>query len=298
MKNTQNRMNEHSVLIADSGSTKTNWCLVDGELAPRHFNTEGYNPFFVDSAYITNSLRSNFPSDFAYHSIKEVHFYGAGCQDSKIDVVKNALRDTFPNATLAAEGDLLGAARGLLDESPGFAAILGTGMNTCLYDGKRITKNIESLGFLLGDEGSGTDIGRHILADYIRGKMPARVSELFYDVYRISPEETMSEVYGHKLPNRFCASFTKFLKHPEIELDYTNAIVSKCFNSFFTNLVCSYPDYQSYTFNCLGSVGYHFSDILRQTALSFGMKTGKIIPGLIDDLVLYHRKAEKLSSAY
>ena len=287
-------MNEHGVLIADSGSTKTNWCLITEDQDPKHFNTEGYNPFFVDAVYIADSLKSSFPDEFAYPSIKEVHFYGAGCQDSKIAIIENALQETFPNATVAAEGDLLGAARGLLSDTPGFAAILGTGMNTCLYDGERITKNIESLGFLLGDEGSGTDIGRHILADYIRGKMPVSVSELFYAVYNMSPQETMSEVYVHKLPNRFCASFTKFLKHPEIEQDYANAIVAKCFNSFFTNLVSLYPDYQSYTFNCLGSVGYNFSDTLKQIALSFGMETGKIIPGLIDDLVLYHGKTEKL----
>ena len=291
-------MDINGVLIADSGSTKTNWCLIEEDQAPRHFNTEGYNPFFVDSAYIANSVRSNFPSEFAYTSIKKVHFYGAGCQDSKVAVIENALQETFPNATVAAEGDLLGAARGLLDETPGFAAILGTGMNTCLYDGKRITKNIESLGFLRGDEGSGTDIGRRIMADYIRGKMPVRVSDLFYSVYSRSPQELMSDVYEHKLPNRFCANFTKFLKHPDVDQDYATSIVSTCFNSFFTNLVCLYPDYQSYTFNCLGSVGYNFSDILKQTASSFGMETGKIIPGLIDDLILYHGKAQKVSSAY
>lgn len=279
------------LLIADSGSTKTEWCLVDEQGAETYFSTEGYNPYFVSEQYVIGSVKKHFPSAIAPAGIREVHFYGAGCQDDKAGIMAQTLGKIFTGAVhVAAEVDLLAAARGLLGNEAGFAAILGTGTNTCLYDGRRITQNIDSLGFMLGDEGSGAAIGKKVLSDFLRHKMPARVRQLFTDTYQLSEAAIMHQVYKEPLPNRFCAGFTKFLAMPEVDNGYAQTILKQAFTEFFTNLVSCYPGYAGYTFNCVGSVGYYFRDTISEVALSFGMQTGLVIPSLIKHLVRYHRQ--------
>src|SRR3569623_784538 len=155
------------ILVADSGSTKTTWCLLNNAGENYFFNTEGYNPYFVTKEYIVHSLTANLPSTINTGLIREIWFYGAGCFEDKTSIVSNALTKIFVNADLHVGLDLLGSARSVLGNQPGFVAILGTGTNSCVYDGNKITGNIDSLGYLLGDEGSGFYIGRKILSDYI-----------------------------------------------------------------------------------------------------------------------------------
>jgi N-acetylglucosamine kinase-like BadF-type ATPase len=277
------------ILIADSGSTKTDWCLLDPGKKGNYFITEGYNPYFSDEQYIMNSIKNNFPKDIDRLSVKEVHFYGAGCQDDKTMVMEEILRSVFSNCEqITTEVDLLAAARGLLGNKPGFAAILGTGTNTCIYDGKKIVNNIDSLGFILGDEGSGAAMGKKILSDYLRNKMPESVKETFNRQYGLVPAEIINQIYGAPLANRFCAGFTRFLKHPDVDPDYSDQLVRSSFTEFFSNLVSCYPAYDRYTFNCIGSVGYHFKDILEQVLSDFKMQPGRILPSLITELVSYH----------
>lgn len=280
------------LLIADSGSTKTDWCLVNNEGTETYFSTEGYNPYFMSGEYIAHSIQSSFPAYAAPALISRLHFYGAGCQDDKAGEMEQMLRKLFDRAThVSAEVDLLAAARGLLSDEPGFAAILGTGTNTCLYDGHAITHNIDSLGFMLGDEGSGAAIGKKILSDFLRHKMPAAVRRLFVETYGLSEEVVMHKVYKEPMPNRFCAGFTRFLNQPGTDSDYAHAVLHTAFTEFFTNLVSCYPGYDGYSFNCVGSVGYHFRDIITEIAAGFNMRTGVIIPDLISHLVKHHRKA-------
>ncbi len=281
------------ILIADSGSTKTDWCLMATDQPLRYFTTEGYNPYFVDADYITTSVRNNLPADIDLRQIDTVYFYGAGCQDDNPEIMLNLLRNVFPFAkNIHAEVDLLAAARGLLGTQPGFAAILGTGTNTCLYNGTHITQNIDSLGFLLGDEGSGAAIGKNVLSDFLRQKMPAAVLQTFVATYGLSAGAVMHQVYSTPMPNRYCAGFAKFLTLPGMDTNYANNIVRNAFESFFQQLVTAYPQYTQYRFNCVGSVGFHFSEILTAVAASFGMKTGRITCSLIEDLVQYHRTHE------
>src|SRR5688572_15526426 len=155
------------IIIADGGSTKTNWCLLNEEGHKIYFNTEGYNPYFSDTVYIIDSLNKNMPQDIAYEKVDEVHYYGAGVHnDEKAEIVKKALEMHFPNANVYVGHDLLAAARALLGNEKGFAAILGTGTNTCIYDGRDVAFNIDSLAYILGDEGSGCYIGKKLIADY------------------------------------------------------------------------------------------------------------------------------------
>lgn len=276
------------ILVADSGSTKTSWCLINEKAGLSFFNTEGYNPYFVNSSYIAQSLSLGLPSVIPPLQISHIYFYGAGCFEDKTHIIKDALQKVFPTATLAVGLDLLGSARAVLHDQPGFAAILGTGTNSCLYDGSAITANIDSLGYLLGDEGSGFYIGRQLLGDYIREYMPAAVRADFFAAYGLTREQIMDRVYSEKLPNRYCAGFVQFISVSTADKEYTNQLVKNAFIDFFERLVTKYPNYRQYSFNCTGSVGYAFKDILSAVATLYGMKPGGIIRTPIEGLARYH----------
>ncbi len=277
------------IIIADGGSTKTNWCLLNEEGEKIYFNTEGYNPYFSDTDYIIDSLKKHVPQDIAVDKVTEVYYYGAGVHnEEKAEIVEKALAAHFKKSKVFVGHDLLAAARALLGHQKGFAAILGTGTNTCIYDGKDIALNIDSLAYILGDEGSGCYIGKKLLADYIRGYMPEEVREVFWNTYKITADEIMDNVYTKPLPNRFCASFSKFVYDNPVNIEYSRNIVKSSFIAFFENLVIHYPNYKDYTFNCIGSVGYNFRNVLEELANQYGMKVGRIIRSPIDDLVKYH----------
>jgi len=277
------------IIIADGGSTKTNWCLITDDGKKVYFNTEGYNPYFSSKEYIIQSLNESLPTDLEIEKITEVNYYGAGCSvDDKKKIVEEAMEAVFIKAKVNIGHDLLAAARAVLGVNEGFAAILGTGTNTCIYNGKDITHNIDSLAYILGDEGSGCYIGKKLLGDYVRGYMPEAVREVFWDTYKLTPDEVIDNVYTKPLANRFCAGFSKFVYDNTVNIEYSHNLVKSSFDDFFRNLVTHYPDYQKYTFNCIGSVGYNFRNILEEVVLESGMVMGNIIRSPIDNLVKYH----------
>lgn len=278
------------ILIADGGSTKTNWCLLNEAGRKIHFNTEGYNPYFAKQDYIEQSLRTTLPDNLDASKVEEVYYYGAGCStDANKKIVADAMQKVFVNAKINVDHDLLASCRALLGDEPGFAAILGTGTNTCLYDGKEITLNIDSLGYFLGDEGSGSNIGKRLLADYMKGFMPKGLSESFFNIYGLTNEDIFDNIYNKPLPNRFCASFSKFLYDFKAEYpEYMEDVVDTAFTAFFEKLVIHYPNYKKHLLNVVGSVGYSFRDRLSVIADRFEMGVGKIIRSPIDDLVEYH----------
>jgi glucosamine kinase len=283
------------IIIADGGSTKTNWCLIDSKGKKVLFNTEGYNPYFSNTDYIVASMQKTMPSDLPINEIKEVYYYGAGVHnEEKAKIVSDALKVIFSAAEIKIGHDLLAAARALLGDSRGFAAILGTGTNTCIYDGKGIELNINSLAYILGDEGSGCYIGKKLLSDYIRGYMPQNVHDIFWETFKLTPDEILNSIYTQPLPNRFCASFSKFVYDINVNIDYSRNLVKSSFDDFFKNLVSHYPNYKDYEFNCIGSVAYNFRNVLEEVAGEYGMKMGKIMRSPIDDLVEYHIKHSKV----
>ena len=279
------------ILIADGGSTKCSWCLLDDAHNRVYFNTEGYNPDFMDTAAITASLGHSLPDTLARDQIRAVYYYGAGVSSAhKAEVIAGALRQLFPQAQAHVTEDLLAAARALLGRQAGFAAILGTGTNSCLYDGNKITYNVDSLGYFLGDEGSGSYFGKRLMRDYLRGLLPDGLQEIFRDAYQLgSRNDVLDRLYNQPLPNRYLASFAKFA-YDHNNVSYCRDIVVEGFEAFFQNLVLHYPRYQEYTFNCVGSVGYNFRDVLTQVARGHGMEVGKIIRSPIDDLVTFHEQ--------
>lgn len=281
------------ILIADSGSTKTSWILVKDRKIIFQFESEGYNPCYNSKEEITTSLRKCLPYGYDWENTTLIAFYGAGCYEDKYHIIEEALQPLFPSAKFDIAMDLTASARALLGNNPGFAAILGTGTNSCLYDGKIITRNIDSMGFLLGDEGSGAYMGKRLIGDYIRGHMPDVVRKSFYDTYKLLPDELIDHVYSNPMPNRYCASFTHFLSEQNIDHEYNNKVITDCFRDFFRNIVVHYPNYNDYSFNCVGSIGWVFRDTLIKVAKEFGMTTEKIVRSPMEGLIEYHQDLKK-----
>ncbi len=281
------------ILIADGGATRTSWSFINGQ-SVYHFETEGYHPFFVDAGYIAQSLQKALPDSLAQHKsdIKEVHFYSAGSGYSKEAdaVLEQGINAVFQHAGILLETDLLASARALLQKEAGFAAILGTGSNSGLYNGTHITHNIESGGFLLGDEGSGAYLGKMVIAGYIRGDMPAELKNSFENRYRLTPEQLINEVYTSKTPNRYCAGFAAFAGE-HIQDPYCRELATTNFDDFFKKIITRYPDYQHYSINAVGSVGFHLKDIFTQVAAAHGVRVGNLFPSAIEGLTRYHQES-------
>ncbi|MBH8567417.1 hypothetical protein KB206_00865 [Microvirga sp. STS02] len=277
------------LLLADGGSTTCSWCLLNAA-NPVYFSTEGYNPYFWDTPAIAASLARGVPAAVRQAPISAIYYYGSGVlSPAKAEVVAGALRQVFPQARqVHVAEDLLAAARALLGHQPGFAAILGTGTNSCLYDGQRITQVVESLGYSLGDEGSGTSIGRILLRDYLRGRLPENLADEFKETYQLGEvSEVLDRLYNQTLPNRFLAGFARFAGQHYAE-PYCQAVVGEAFDAFFAQIVTQYPDYQNYTFNCVGSISYHFREALAAAAARHGMAVGQMLETPIEALVRHH----------
>lgn len=282
------------LLIADSGSTKTDWALIEpSDNSAKRFNTVGYNPYFIDTEGIYSSLSENLLSSLDAAQVSAVFFYGAGCSTpEKKETVKKALSRSFTNAGSIFVGhDLLASARALLGRKPGFAAILGTGTNSCLYDGNDVSLNIDSLGFMIGDEGSGSYIGKKILRDFMRGLLLPDLEKRFKERFSIeNNEQILHTLYSTQFPNRYLAGFCKFADE-YVEHPYIKNKARDSFRDFFKNLVSKYPDYKKYEFNCVGSVGFTFKSILEEVAQSNDMRIGKIIKSPMEDLIQFHLSA-------
>lgn len=277
-------------LIADSGSTKTTWVLMNADGSSTRNDTEGYNPYYLNTRQIAESIKTNLLPQIQATTVTEIFFYGAGVSTSEnIQVIRDALSTCFSNANIFIGHDLLASCRALLGKNSGFAAILGTGCNTAIYDGSSISLCIDSLGHHLGDEGSGAYIGRLLLRNYLRGYFPKELNEKFKQKFPFSKDDILKKIYFSPLPNRYCASFTPFAgenkTHP-----FIHDIVSGAFHDFFLNIVTHYPNYKQYTFNCVGSIGFVFKETVSALAEKYGMKTGTIIQSPIEGLVKYHSR--------
>jgi N-acetylglucosamine kinase-like BadF-type ATPase len=281
------------ILIADSGSTKTDWRLIDRNNKEYKFNTVGFNPFFQDSTMIANELNQLLGpevSNITQTTNEElsIYFYGAGCSSNeKCNIVKAALTNVFPKAIVEVDHDLLAAARSLLGKKEGIAAILGTGSNSCHFNGEKIISNVASLGYILGDEGSGAFIGKHFIQDYLNKDLPDNIAAHFYETYNLSKENILDAVYKQPMPSRFLASFSKFINQHKNE-NYFVDLIEYNFEQFFRKHICKYEKHRELELSCVGSVAFYYSDILRSVAERKNVTIGKIIESPITDLTSYH----------
>ncbi len=276
-------------LIADSGSTKSDWCITDGTSKPRFFETKGFNPYYTSSSVIRNILEKELLPVLNEKSIKEVFYYGSGCStDSKKIIVDNALSEVFPGTHIEVEHDLLGAARGLLKHEEGIVCILGTGSNSCFYDGKIILENIPSLGYVYGDEGSGAHIGKKLLMAYLKNKLPAKISQAFSQTFNLTLEQILDETYRHERPNKFMASFAGFITE-HIENEFMLNMVKTSFEEFFTNQIFHYTNYAEKEISFTGSIAFIFRDILESVMKEYNLKQGSLHQKPIEGLAEFHR---------
>ena len=273
-------------LIAESGSTRTEWVLVeDNNLIQRAF-TEGLNPFFQTRREISRSVRLGLPELFFKKKLEQVYFYGAGCSShEKKNILGASLVAQF-KTPIQVESDLLAAARGLFKCEAGIACILGTGSNSCFYDRKIIAKNVKAGGYILGDEGCGAVMGKHFLSDVLKGLAPKDITNDFYDKFRINANEVMESVYNRPFPNRFLATVSYFLAD-YLNEDYVYNLITSNLRSFFTRNVCQY-DYQNYPVRFVGSLAYHYADLLREIAKEFVINLQVIEETPINGLIEYH----------
>lgn len=276
-----------SFLIADLGSTKAGWHFQSGEKVVS-FQTGGFNPYFFTSTRLSKTLSHDIIPHLEGEIPEQVFFYGAGCaaEDRKA-IVRDAFKSLFQKSNIEVSDDLLGAARGLLQKNSGFISILGTGMNNGLYDGEKITDQVDSLGFILGDEGSGTSIGKRILKAFLRKEFPPELRSEFEAAYKMSRDDIVLSIYSGTEVNRFIAGFTRFAVQRQTN-SFIHELIKNSFIEFFEKIVTKLPSYHEYSFNCIGSVGFHFSTILSEVSSQFEMKTGSILQSPLEGLVKFH----------
>ena len=275
------------ILIADSGSTKTKWALIQPGGVASFIKTDGINPFFRNVEDISVELKGALLPQIN-GEVSAVKFYGAGIiNSSKGARIKILLQDLFPYANIETRSDLLAAARATCGNQQGIACILGTGSNSCQYDGEKITEHVSPLGFILGDEGSGAVMGRILLGDYLKKRMPEGLRNKFSTSYGLTRTDILESVYRKERPNLFLAGFTKFI-YKNIQVEYCRQLVHQSFDSFISRNLLNYTGYKSLPVHFTGSVAYYFQDILRKALTKHSLNCGIILQEPMEGLIRYH----------
>lgn len=277
-----------TILIADSGGTKTSWVYQSSD-CHLEIQTPGLHPFYMDSTAMLRVLQEELlPAIKEARPPEVIFFYGAGCSsEEKKQRVAVALNACFPQARIEVEHDMLGAARALWATQQGIAAILGTGANVCLYDGQAIIHNPPSLGFWLGDEGSGAYLGREWVKLFLHGVLPGALQEAFRMRYALSVEEVLQAAYHSSHPNRYFARFVPFLKE-HLTHEYVAAFLRHAFDLFFERYLCKIENHYLYPAAFIGSVAYHFQELLLASAHTFDVQIVRIEQSPLPGLLKYH----------
>ena len=272
--------------IFDSGSTKTEM-LLKGENRNETFLFPGINPFYQTEEEIVALLKEHINEEVPTRKVERLFFYGAGCSfPEKKAIVRNALGKIFTEAEIVVENDLLAASRALFQNERGIACILGTGANSCLYDGKQIVQNVSPLGFILGDEGSGANIGKRFVADCLKGLMPQPLQEAFFTKMQTTAQAVMDNVYKKPFPNRYLASLCRFI-YGYRETPYVQELVKDCFSDFFERNILQYPA-QNEKLGFVGSIAHYFEKELTEVAESYGFSISIILKQPMEGLNQYH----------
>jgi N-acetylglucosamine kinase-like BadF-type ATPase len=274
--------------VVESGSTKSDWVLIENKNNQSFYSTMGFNPYFHSSDRIESELRSNSDIMKVADSIRGVYFYGAGCSSSELNqIVEIGLSRIFPNAEIQVEHDLLACAYSTYSGNPVISCIIGTGSNSCYFDGKSVSEEIPALGYILGDEGSGSFFGKQLISNFLYKRLPSEISDDFIKTYNLEKDELIDRVYMRENANVFIASFMPFIaKHKSHE--YIKKMVLDGFKKFLEIHVCCYQNFRDVEVNFVGSISEIFENQLREAATEFGIKIGRIIRRPVDSLVNYH----------
>lgn len=275
------------ILIADSGFTKTDWRIVDEQGTISQARTAGINPYYQTEAEMLKEIQSLHSQ--APDRIDQIYYYGTGCSSrTNRDKIAGLLARYYPHAEIDVNHDLLAAARSLCGDQPGIACILGTGTNSCLYDGQKITANVPSLGWAIADEGGGTYLGKMLVTDYYRKDMPQHLRKIFKERFELTKDGFLSKVYQEPMPGRFLAGFARFINE-YIHEPYMYELVYHAFKIFITKNVVKYEGYQELPVHFTGSVAYYFSNLLRKVATEEGIHVKHITEHPIAGLTLFHQ---------
>jgi N-acetylglucosamine kinase-like BadF-type ATPase len=275
------------ILVADSGSTKTEWKVLRGDMEEESVFSSGINPFFLSSEDIYLLLKKELGSYSGYR-FDTIYFYGTGCNsEAKNSTVKNALGRFFSSYEILIGTDLLGAARSLCQNSPGIACIMGTGSNSCYFDGNRIVSNVAPLGYILGDEGGGAVIGRKLISAVLKKQVPQPVIDLFIDTYKITPAEILESVYMKPFPNRFLGQFAKFISS-NIHIPELQEIITTSFEEFIKRNVLQYTEAGILPIHFTGSIAIHFRGFLEESLRRHSLNPGIFTLSPMENLIRYH----------
>ena len=277
------------IIIADSGGSKIDWRLLKKNGTIVQANSPGFNPYYQPLHHLISIVEEHLVPKVD-EAVEKIFYYGTGVSSEKNQIViQDAFAKYWPNARIEIGWDLLAAARALCGTEKGIACILGTGSNSCLYDGEKIIDNVANLGWILADEGSGTYIGKQFIFDYFRKDVPEKLAEQFQQRFPFSREEVLEKVYQGEKPGAFLASFSKFI-FQHLKEPYCYQLIYNSFADFYQNNVMKYENYQNTKVHFTGSVAFYFSDVLRQVANDKGITVKNILEGPIAGLTLYHQK--------
>ena len=274
-------------LIADSGATKAEWCLIHNGKKKTVF-TQGISPYFLNTEQIRNLLLKELKPKLKNVQVDEVYYYGTGCANPEnAKSVKKALRQVFAEAKVDVTHDLMAAARALCGRKKGIACILGTGSNSCYYDGKKIIRNSPGLGYVLGDEGSGAYLGKKVIQYYLYKIFDDELRGRFDLTYTTNAAEILENVYKKPLPNRYLAGFTKFLADNRGHYMIEN-IIEDGLNDFFFTHLCKYRETWALPVSFAGSVAFGFKDVLLHLCNSYEFELGTVMKNPMEGLIKYH----------
>lgn len=276
-----------NILIADSGATKAEWSLVGGGKT-KTISTQGISPYFLDTKQISELLQKELMPKLKGQRIDEVYYYGTGCANpANARSVAKAIKTQLPQASIDVTHDLLAAARALCGHEKGIACILGTGSNSCFYNGKKMVKNSPGLGYVLGDEGSGAYLGKKVLQYYLYGTFDDELRGRFDLTYMTNTTEILENVYKKPLPNRYLAGFAKFLAENRGHFMIEN-IIEDGLNDFFFNHLCKYREIWQMPVNFVGGVAYGFRDVLQELCNAYEFQLGTVLKKPMSGLIEYH----------
>lgn len=278
------------IIVADGGSTKVDWILIQNNALYKKIQTKGANPFFRPKDEIADDIRINIYPETTGVAVEHVHFFGAGCANAeKCDFIRLAISSSLNISPEIIEigSDLLGTAKALCKNEPGIACILGTGSNSGYYDGNQIVENVSPLGYILGDEGSGAVLGKLFIGACFKNQVESEIKKAFLDEYKLTPNDVIENVYRRNLPNRYLAGFTPFLKN-NLDNPYIYNLVATSFEDFFRRNAMQYDNYQNLPIHFSGSVAYHFRNVLTDVAEKLGIKIQNIASSPVKGLVEYY----------
>ncbi|MEJ7692074.1 N-acetylglucosamine kinase [Daejeonella sp.] len=280
------------LLVADSGSTKADWILTRPDNQTIHFRTKGINPFFLSEKDITQVFQNADEIQEYVDQVKEIYFFGAGCSSpDRREIISNALSKVFKNAFVSVDIDIIASIYATCGSSEGICCILGTGSNISYFDGTKIHESKHGLGYILGDEGSGTFFGRRLLTSFLYNTMPDELSASFKEKFSVDKESVIKRIYQQPAPNSFLASFAPFMSD-HIDHPFITDLLKIGFEEFVETNIKSYPDYKKQVCHFVGSIAFHFKEILTDVCEQKGVRVGKVLKHPIEELSNFIRNNE------